>query len=129
MIMLVGILTACSSQYQFNSNVDKDSIVDYFSASTVKVYADEASLPDKHRFIATVEGDDCQEQQHHAKPSAVNARTKARQQAYKLNTNAVIFSSCSALTADELAAMYHGVDNHQCFAITVCYGKAYIVKE
>ncbi|MBA6326665.1 hypothetical protein H4J46_01655 [Colwellia sp. MB02u-6] len=74
-----------------------------------------------YKFLGLVEGESCQEKAYHAVPNEIDARTEARRQAYKLQANAIIFSQCVMIEADE-AAKY-------CLASTVCYGRAYKVEQ
>lgn len=111
------ILSNCSGNYTFDSNVKLDNAEEYFSASHVKIYNNVNEFPGASELIGLVEGDDCQEKPHHAAPDAINARTKARQMAYSKKANGVIFTSCI------------NIDTQQCIAQMVCYGKAYKIVE
>lgn len=107
------MLTGCSSNYTFNSNVKPDNAKQYFSASKVKVFNDESEFMSSFDYVGLVEGFDCQEKPHLAPPDAANARTQARQAAFLQQANGVIFTSCIA------------IETKHCVAQTVCYGKAY----
>jgi len=119
------LLTNCSSSV--STNLDKKNFQEYFSAATVEVYQHEQDIPTHHQFIGVVEGQDCQEKAHHAKPDKINARTKARQQAYKKQANGIVFTACAELSHEELTQLSQSSDTQQCYALTICYGKAYIV--
>tara|TARA_R110001583_G_C5603795_1_gene404738 strand:- start:685 stop:1110 length:426 start_codon:yes stop_codon:yes gene_type:complete len=131
-IPLVLTLTAtfiasCSNNY-VSTNLDKENFSDYFSASNVKIYKSEQDINARYQFIGSVEGQDCQIKAHHALPDEVNARTQARQQAFDIKANAVVFSSCALLSQEQLAQLSHSNDAQQCHAIVICYAKAYAVE-
>ncbi|WP_246047231.1 Rcs stress response system protein RcsF [Colwellia ponticola] len=111
--LLTVMLASCSGNYTFNSNVKPDNAKQYFSASKVKVFNDEAEFMSSFNYVGLVEGFDCQEKPHLAPPDAANARTQARQAAFLQQANGVIFTSCIA------------IETKHCVAQTVCYGKAY----
>ena len=64
-------------------------------------------------YVGLVEGEDCQKKSHLAAPDPINARTQARQLAFKQQANAVLFTSCV------------DIETKHCVAQVVCYGKAY----
>jgi RcsF protein len=108
-------IVSCSGQYTFDSNLDANNAKQYFSASKVNIYNDEAEFITNYTYIGLVEGEDCQEKQHLAAPDVINARTKARQLAFSKQANAIIFTQCVE------------IKTKQCVAQVVCYGKAYLV--
>lgn len=128
-LLLFSFISACSTNYTVSTNLDKQNFTDYFSAPAVQVYDNEQALPPRHKFITSVEGQDCQEQAHHAPPDRINARTQARKRAYEKKANAIIFSGCAVLTQEDLAQLSLSSDARQCHAITICYGKAYLVND
>jgi RcsF protein len=109
------LIVSCSGRYTFDSNLDANSAKQYFSASKVTIYNDEAEFTTNYTYIGLVEGEDCQEKQYLAAPDVINARTKARQLAFSKQANAIIFSQCI------------DIKTKQCVAQVVCYGKAYLV--
>lgn len=109
------LLSSCSGNYTFESNLKADGAKQYFSASNVAIYNNIDEFESHYQYIGSVEGDDCQLEPHLAAPDPIIARTKARQLAYKKNANAVIFTSCVE------------VENKFCTAQIVCYAKAYQV--
>lgn len=111
--LLTSMLGACSGNYTFESNVKADTAKQYFSASKVKIFKDEAEFRSSFQYVGLVEGEDCQKEQHLAPPDVINARTQARQVAFLQQANAVIFTSCV------------DIETKQCVAQVVCYGKAY----
>ncbi len=127
-LILAASITACSTNYQVSTNLDKENFKDYFSAAEVKIYLHEKDIPGRHQFIGSIEGQDCQEKPHHAAPDKINARTQARQQAFEQNANGIVFTGCADLTSSQLAHLRQSNDAQQCHAITICYGKAYLVE-
>lgn len=125
---LVSLISACSSNYQVSTNVDKENFKHYFSAAEVDIYENERDITARHQFIGLVEGQDCQEKPHHAAPDKINARTQARQQAFEQKANAVVFTGCAELAAEQLAQLSRSGDALQCHAIVICYGRAFAVE-
>ena len=126
-LILATAVSACSTNYQVSTNLDKKNFQHYFSAAKVKVYQHEQDIPARHQFIGLVEGQDCQAKPHHAAPDKVNARTQARQQAFAKNANSIVFTGCAELTQKQLAKLNKSNDAQQCHAIIICYGKAYAI--
>ena len=113
LIISLTLLASCSGNYTFDSNVKADNAQEYFSASKVKIFKDETEFKSSFQYVGLVEGEDCQKKAHLAAPDAINARTHARQLAYKQQANAVVFTRCV------------DIKTKQCVAQVVCYGKAY----
>ncbi len=112
-VLSFPLLTGCSGNYSFNSNIKADNAQQYFSASKVKIFNDESEFTSKFQYVGLVEGEDCQKKLHLAPPDVINARTQARQLAFKQQANAIIFTSCV------------DIESKHCVAQVVCYGKAY----
>ncbi len=125
---LVLWISACSTNYQVSTNVDKENFQHYFSAAEVEIYEHEQDITARHQFIGVVEGQDCQERPHHAVPDEINARTQARQLAFEQKANAIIFTGCAELSPEQLAQLSRSNDAQQCHAIIICYGKAFAVE-
>ena len=115
LIFISLMLSSCSGNYTFESNLKADGASEYFSARQVKIYNNEKEFEGVYQFVSSVEGDDCQLEPHLAAPDPIIARTKARQLAYTKKANAVIFTGCVE------------VENQFCTAKIVCYAKAYSV--
>ncbi|MEY8199665.1 MAG: Rcs stress response system protein RcsF [Colwellia sp.] len=111
--LLTPMLSGCSGNYTFESNVNADNAKEYFSASKVEVFNNELEFNTAYQYVGLVEGTDCQKKQHLAAPDPINARTQARQVAYLQQANAIIFTSCI------------DIETKHCIAQVVCYGKAY----
>lgn len=127
-IALVTMVGACSSNY-VSTNLNKDNINQYFSASKVTIYSNEQLMPLKYHYISLVEGQDCQIEPHHAIPDEINARTQARQQAFNINANGIVFTGCATLDHKQLEKLHNSNDTKECHAIIICYAKAYVVDE
>jgi RcsF protein len=113
LLMALPLLVSCSGNYTFESNVKADNSEQYFSASKVKIFEDEAEFMSAFQYVGLVEGEDCQKKAHLAAPDVINARTQARQAAFLQQANAVIFTSCV------------DIETKHCVAQVVCYAKAY----
>ena len=124
---LIILLTSCSTHY-VSTNLDKENFNDYFSAANVEIYNNEKEINARYQFIGSVEGQDCQKQAYHAEPDEINARTQARQQAFDKQANGVVFTGCSLLTHEQLARLNNSNDAQQCYAIIICYAKAYAIE-
>ena len=127
-VLLATTLTACSNNPYFSTNLDKENIKEYFSASAVEIYQHEQDISARHEFIGLVEGEDCQVKPHHAAPDKVIARTQSRQRAYSKQANGIVFTGCAELSPEALAKHNNTTDARHCHAITICYGKAYVVE-
>jgi len=114
---ITSLMSGCSGNYSFDSNMKADSAEQYFSANKIKVFDDETEFKSSFIYVGLVEGEDCQKAKHLAPPDAINARTQARQTAFLQKANAVIFTSCI------------DIDTKHCVAQIVCYGKAYRLGE
>jgi len=125
-VTLTIILASCSNNY-VATNLDKENFNEYFSPAKVKIYETEQSISTQYQLIGVVEGQDCQKKPHHAAPDKINARTQARQQAFDKNANAVVFTGCVELTPEQLAHLGDSNDAQQCYAIIICYAKAFAV--
>ncbi|GAA6206620.1 MULTISPECIES: Rcs stress response system protein RcsF [Thalassotalea] len=128
--LILCFITACSSRYQVQTNLDNLNFKDYYSPAAVTIYQNEQSMlknkntessqaAPKYQYLGAVEGDDCQEKAHHQAPDEINARTNARRKAYDLGANAIIFSGCALIEKNEA--------DKKCLATTVCYGRAYLL--
>lgn len=128
-IPITLLLASCTMGPHVSTNMDKENFTRYFSPAQVKIYKSESDITEKHQFISTVEGQDCQEKAHHALPDEVNARTQARLNAYDLQANGVVFSNCALLTKEDLDKLNQSNDAQQCHALVICYARAYVVEE
>lgn len=126
-LSIVFLIAACSNKH-VSTNLDKDNFTHYFSPATVKIYEQESEIETQYKYIGIVEGQDCQTKPHHAAPDKINARTKARHQAFKLQANGVIFTRCALLTPEKLAKLNESSDAQHCNAIIICYAKAFAVE-
>lgn len=111
--LLLPLLSNCTSHYVFDTDVSTENTRQYFSASKVKIYQNEQSITAPHQYLGLIEGDDCQMKAHLAQPDIINARTQARQFAYKQGANAVVFTRCV------------DIETKYCVAQVVCYAKMY----
>ena len=81
MLLTLGssfLITACSTNYSFNSNLDSNTINEYFKASEVQVYQGSLQPEGAYKVIGLVEGESCQELTNAVPASKADARTKLR---------------------------------------------------
>lgn len=121
------LTASCSNRY-VSTNVDQQNFSDYFSPTKVKIYKNESNFNGHYQFLGAVEGQDCQVEAHHAAPDEINARTEARRQAFSLQANGIVFSKCALLPQEQLIQLNNSNDAKQCYALVICYGKAYAVE-
>ncbi len=126
-LMTITLLTSCSVN-NVSTNIDKENFSHYFSAANVEIYQSENDINAHYQFIGAVEGQDCQVKAHHAVPDKINARTQARQQAFDNQANGIVFTGCALLTQKQLAQLNSSNDAQQCYAVIICYAKAYAVE-
>ncbi|GAA5190434.1 Rcs stress response system protein RcsF [Ferrimonas gelatinilytica] len=105
------LLTACSNDYRFSSNLDPDNFEDYFAAGNV-VLVD--TLPPQAEALGVVEGQSCQREAQDPAPNGAEARTDMRRNAAQLGADAVKLLRCSEVDPEASG----------CLALMVCYGQA-----
>lgn len=107
-------LSACSGDYAFTSNLDKNNFRRYFAPSNVKVY--QGISPPKHfQPLGDVVGESCQANARQPEPTIDEARTDAQRQVVDLNGNGLIVEQCETL---------QGKDAAPCVQAVRCYGTA-----
>ena len=122
-------IVGCVNNSVISTNLDKDKFSEYFSASKVAIYQSEQEIKSAHKYLSLVEGQDCQQRAHHALTDEINARTRARQQAFKLKANAVVFTDCVEFKRENLAHLNDSNEAKQCHALIICYAKAFAVSD
>jgi len=115
-IIAISTLAGCAKISQISTNLDAENFKNYFAPTSVKIVESETDFIGKYKLIGGVEGSNCQEKAHHSAADKIEARTDARQKAYDLGANAIVFSGCVS------------VQTNQCHANIICYGKAYQVE-
>lgn len=115
LIISIGLVSACSSNMDVETNLDAENFESYFATGSVVVYQDESEFSGPSNFVGIVEGESCKAKENSVPANAADARTEARKRAVELNANAVIFTSCTL------------IEDQQCLEMMVCYGKAYQV--
>lgn len=126
--LLIALVTsACQSNYQISTNIDKENFQQYFSPSKVTIYQNESEFPNLYKYLGLVEGEDCQAQAHLAEPNKINARTNARGNAFQQGANAIIFTGCALIDNSKKNTEIPSNNSKQCNAVIVCYGKAYSI--
>ena len=122
--ILLFFVISCSTNYTVSTNIDSNNFEEYFSPAKVTIYQSEQDFVSYYKFIGLVEGEDCQLAAHLAAPDEINARTNARRQAYQQKANAIIFTGCAVIDAENVMP---DPIKKQCLSTVVCYGKAYQV--
>ncbi|QDE30582.1 MULTISPECIES: Rcs stress response system protein RcsF [Shewanella] len=108
------LLSACASDYAFNSNLDKKAINDYFKVGDVTLYEGTNQPRGKFDVLGLVEGEACQETLRDAPPQMAVARTNARRAAADIGANGFVVKSCF---------MINEADN-SCISRALCVGQA-----
>ena len=91
---LVLLLSACASDYSFNSNLDGEAINDYFKASDVVLYEGDALPKGHYELKGLVQGESCQADLNGAPASLADARTEARRNAADKGANGIVIKQC-----------------------------------
>jgi RcsF protein len=108
------LLSACSSDYTFNSNLDGEAIDEYFKPTSVELYIDGASPKGPYEIVGLVEGESCQETESGVPANIADARTQARKKAVELGANGLIVKKC-LLTEQK---------TNTCYTQAFCVGQA-----
>lgn len=111
---LVLLLSACASDYSFNSNLDGEAINDYFKASDVPLYEGDTLPKGHYELKGLVQGESCQADVNSVPASLADARTEARRNAADKGANGIIIKQCVML--DEAA--------QGCISRALCVGQA-----
>lgn len=117
--VLITAISACSGNYSFNTNLDRENFEEYFKAGNVQIITEDDLPHLNYRELGLVEGEACQAKPHHDEPSEADARTDARRKAAEMGANAVMFETC-LLTKPE---------NDTCVSVRLCYGRAMVIGE
>ncbi|WP_220755588.1 MULTISPECIES: Rcs stress response system protein RcsF [Shewanella] len=108
------LLSACSGNYSFNSNLDGEAIDEYFKPSGVVLYKDGERPKGAFEIVGLVEGESCQETEDGVPANIADARTEARKKAVELGANGLIVKKC-LLTEQK---------NNTCYTQAFCVGQA-----
>lgn len=110
----VLLLSACASEYSFNSNLDSDAINDYFKASDVTLYEADQTPAGHYELKGLVQGESCQAQANDVPASIADARTEARRNAADKGANGIMIKQC--VIVEEAA--------QGCVSRALCVGQA-----
>ncbi|MCL1123879.1 Rcs stress response system protein RcsF [Shewanella surugensis] len=113
-IALILLLSACNSNYTFNSNLNSDAIEDYFKPSEVTVYEANKQPLGKYEIKGLVEGQACQTTENGVPVTIADARTEARRAAADKNANGLMVKNCVLITEPTPG----------CFSSALCIGQA-----
>lgn len=108
------LLSACSSQYSFNSNINRDAITDYYKAANVTLYQQDQTPSAPFSNIAILEAQSCQINHNDPAASDIAARTKLREQAANKGANAIIVKRCMEINDPSSG----------CISQVICMGQA-----
>ncbi|WP_170308255.1 Rcs stress response system protein RcsF [Parashewanella tropica] len=111
-------LTGCSGNYAFHSNIDKETIKDYFKAADVKLFDKNHPAPADFQTIKIVNGEACQMSSDDKIATEADARTDARRKAADLGANGFIVEHCVNLSTP----------TPECLTQVMCSGKAIKIK-
>lgn len=110
------LLAACASDYEVNTNLDRQNFENYFKPSAVTIYNAD-TLPPGSQRLSDVTGTSCQAMPSDIPASDADARTQARIKSADLGANALIIDVCDT-EAD--------TRNPQCSELITCYGRAFL---
>ena len=108
------LLSACSSNYTFNSNLDGEAIDEYFKPGGVVLYKEGERPKGAFEIVGLVEGESCQESEDGVPANIADARTQARKKAVELGANGLIVKKC-LLTEQK---------TNTCYTQAFCVGQA-----
>lgn len=111
---LVLLLSACASDYTFNSNLNAEAINDYFKASDVTLYEGDTLPKGHYELKGLVQGESCQADINAVPASLADARTEARRTAADKGANGIIIKQC--VMFEEAA--------QDCITRALCVGQA-----
>ena len=111
-ISFFGLLTGCSN-YQFNSNLDKQNFDEYFKPSQVTIYEKSELLNLNYETLGAVDGSSCQLKEKDIPANLKEARTNARINAANMHANGIVFQTCLNFEQDRT-----------CVSNIICYGHA-----
>ncbi|WP_115717975.1 Rcs stress response system protein RcsF [Gallaecimonas mangrovi] len=103
LLLMALVLTGCASDYQVNTNLDKDRIAGYFAPGQVHIVGSDALAGQQYRILGMVTGEACQEAANLPPAQASDARTDARAKAAKMGANAVVIKQCVSLNGGDAA--------------------------
>ncbi|QYJ79951.1 Rcs stress response system protein RcsF [Shewanella acanthi] len=110
----VLLLSACASDFSFNSNLDGEAINDYFKAGDVALYEGDRQPSGHYDMKGLVQGESCQADSNAVPASMSEARTEARRAAADKGANGIIIKQCVMM---EEAAQ-------GCISRALCVGQA-----
>lgn len=111
--LLLPFLLAGCSNYEFNTNLDKQNFSDYFAVSDVNYYEANALTDYYVEQLGMIETEDCQPNLDFPPAEQKNAMIEAKRAAAKLGANGVIVNSCIAQKP-----------SNQCLTSYLCYSNA-----
>lgn len=111
---LMLLLSACASDYSFNSNLNGEAIDDYFKASDVTLYEGDTLPKGHYELKGLVQGESCQADSNAVPASLADARTEARRAAADKGANGIIIKQC--VMFEEAA--------QGCISRSLCVGQA-----
>jgi RcsF protein len=113
------LLTACASDYGFNSNLDGAAIDDYFKAGKVTVF-DASTLPKApFKRLKLISAQQCQLTSKEPPVTIADARTELRRQAADIGANGILMKNCQVIETDE----------QDCFSRALCVGEAISISQ
>lgn len=113
-LAILFVITGCSSDYTFSTNLDRENFRDYFAPSRIKVYQS-ISPPAQFKSLGKIVGESCKRQDNDVPPTIDAARIDAQRQASRIGANALIIEHCSTIK---------GKEAKPCVEVVRCSGQA-----
>lgn len=113
-LTITFLLVSCSTDYSFNSNINKSAINDYFKAGKVQLINKDHPPKKPFNTLGIISGESCQINENGTPASFADARTALRRHAADIGGNAVIINNC---------VQFNEPDN-ACISRVLCMGQA-----
>lgn len=115
-LIVALLLSACASDYQVNTNLDRQNFENYFKPSSVIIYNAD-TLPEGSQRLTDVTGTSCQATPEDVPASGADARTQARIKAADVGANALVIDVCDSEVDTR---------NPNCSELITCFGRAFL---
>ncbi len=96
-IIVTALLSGCSGNYQFNSNIDPTNIKSYFQERDIPLLTE---MPAGATSFGIIDANSCQTSANMPIANTVDAHNQLRQQAYQMGGNAIVLLQCASFTGE-----------------------------